>query len=101
MEAKSPTLVSLKCFYGEKILRIAVDGSSTTYAQLVDSLRKTFGLATQQEVEVFYEDEESDRIKITSDLEWCEALGFARNANVVLRLYIQSKYERSFVRVCS
>jgi len=84
MSNQNSHVIALKCTLADDCRRMAVP-ISCTFKDLVDAIKRIFVIVS---ADIYYRDEESDKIKITSDMEWKAAIQSAQKQNATLHLII-------------
>ncbi|PAA56784.1 hypothetical protein BOX15_Mlig023126g2 [Macrostomum lignano] len=67
------SVVPFKCYYGNEIRRLSLAGQAT-YASLVEQLQAVFSIAPTQQLRLRWQDEEGDRVTMTTNAELQEAI---------------------------
>ncbi|PAA88290.1 hypothetical protein BOX15_Mlig023326g1 [Macrostomum lignano] len=67
------SVVPFKCYYGNEIRRLSLAGQAT-YASLVEQLQAVFSIAPTQQLRLRWQDEEGDRVTMTTNGELQEAV---------------------------
>lgn len=77
------TTKSIKIFFGEEIRRVRCPNPPPSFNEFISLLGELFKEKYHPELLLQYEDEEKDRISVTSQIEWQEALEIMRNLQIL------------------